>query len=334
MFSFLQNPSPIPYGIAKGTVTDPSLPAGTGLAADTINVYKVVPLTALNNNIALSQAVTIAQNLVLTPGTGTTLITDPTSVFVGTIALDCPRALQFIVTSGSTPTAANITIRGWTGFGSYIKQVTELLTTTTAVGQFITNHTYLYITSISMSGGINGSISCGTANVIGLPYLLNNVQDVVGLNWYSQSGTATLNGATTVVVTPASVPNGASVAQGNITLARQQIAGTAHPFNLDPAVPATATTFNVIGAAGDTSVVRYTLDYSADCQVIVGDQTSPATITTGDTRGKVILSTPSDGVTPLCVAQRLVQVDSSPITNQSYVVQTTPAYLGPVPFNS
>lgn len=331
--NFQNNQVPFATGICIGSVTDTLLGGlsgnGQGLPISPYASYNIVPAAASPNNIALVQSVTSLTTLVLTPGAGVTLVTDPTSIYFGCLKLDIPRALQFVVAVGSgSPTVANININGFAGFGSYVRPQKEQITTTTTAGQiFYTNKTYQYISpnGITVSGGVGtgGTVSVGIADILGLPFFVGFTQDIVSVKWLTVLGTAAVTGATPVVVTPSGIPTTASVEGADIRVARLATIGTPGPFAV---TASTFTNFTVTGTASDASVFEYTIDFSKNCQILVGDRSTPS-LTTADPIGRIVLSTPSDNSTPIVVNQFLRQLDVHP-ENQSLT-----GYLGKAPFN-
>ena len=327
--NFQSGQIPFSTGLCMGSAIDPLLNGisanGQGLPISPYNTYFVTPAASVTDNIALAQAVAGPLTLQLTAGAGATLITDPASPYVGCLKLDCPRALQFTNSAG-TPVVANITIDGYCGFSSYTRRTQEQINTSAVAATTVnTNKTYMYIKSITVSGSVGGHLSVGTADILGLPFYVPDAGTIVSKQWLSITGLTTLTGATAVVVTPG-VPTNCSLYNARINVERYSLGTAASYFS---ATVASDTTFSLVGATGstDTSVIQWTVDYSAGCTVVAGDTTTPS-LTTGDPIGKIILSTPSDGTINLRVTQFLLGADLLPLS------QTIPGYIGLVPYNN
>ena len=326
--NFQSGQIPFSTGLCMGSAISPLLNGvsanGQGLPISPYNTYFVTPAASATNNIALAQAVAGPLTLQLTAGAGVTLITDPASPYVGCLKLDCPRALQFTNSAG-TPVVANVTIDGYCGFSSYTRRTQEQINTSAVAATTVnTNKTYMYIKSITVSGSVGGNLSVGTADILGLPFYVADSGTIVSKRWFYVSGQVALNGATAVVVTPAGVPATVSLKNLYISLERYAAGGTPAVFSQSAL---TDTTFSITGTAGDTSLVQWTVDYSAGCTVVAGDTTTPS-LTTGDPIGKIILSTPSDGTINLRVTQFLLGADLLPTS------QTVNGYIGLPPYNN
>ena len=251
--TFQNKQIPFSTGICSGNVTDNLLNGicanGQGLPTSPYVTYNVTPLTAQVNNVALSQSVLNETTLVLTAGTGVTLITDPNSPYFGCLELDCPRALQFIIGSTGAPNIANITIDGYPGFSSYTRRTQEQITTTTTAGQiFYTNKTYRFVKSITVSGGVGtgGTVSVGTSDILGLPFFVKSPQDIVSKKWLMLGGTFALTNTTPVVVSPSGVPAGASITLADVELDREQtILVSPNPIGYFTITATTNTSFSV-----------------------------------------------------------------------------------------
>jgi len=154
----LQDPSPMEVGVG---------PLGREY------VWDVIPQTLQTANIAASQTVSAAGNLVLTAGTSAKSVvrTDGTTV----IQLDTPRALQV---NGAT-TARVYTVSGYDYYG---QAMTEQITQATAGTAKSGNKAFYQISSVSTTGSAT-TVTVGTTDTLGLPLRTYDAGYVVRAGW-------------------------------------------------------------------------------------------------------------------------------------------------------
>ena len=165
-------PLAIPVGSAIGLtgnfpLISPSQPGAPNVSDGLLNI---LPLGALNNNIATSQTASGAA-LTLTAGTGVT----SSSITIGGVtstylALDCARCVT--VVGGSTNvTGASMTV---VGLDTYFQPQTQTFTGPTSSATVNTLKAFQYIKSVTANGNTTGPVTVGTADIFGLPYRVDD----------------------------------------------------------------------------------------------------------------------------------------------------------------
>jgi hypothetical protein len=216
---------------------------GPGMFLSPITTWNITPnAAALDNLVATTPATSL-------PSAGyLTLRGDnsATRVSGGVVQFDWPRVPTVTVT-GADAGGLRVTIFGtdWYGFPMQHTYLIDSQQTYPIIGigegpgsLSLPAKAFYTVTGVYLNGGLatSASISLGVSDVFGLPFLSNNLGDVVSIGWDSSSELTNWN-------------EGSSL--------------------------------NVLGV------------------FVSGDQTNPATSTTGDTRGLYGVATPSDGVKSL-----------------------------------
>jgi hypothetical protein len=136
---------------------DPALgnpsPMGTGVGPmGRIYVWDTVPLAAVANNVALVQSPAAAGDLVLTAGTGTTLVN-------GRVTFDVPRAVVVTVATAAAP----VTVFGFDQYGQPMSQTFATITTSAT-----STKAFKSVSRVSTAGALT-AVTVGTTDVLGLP---------------------------------------------------------------------------------------------------------------------------------------------------------------------
>jgi len=167
-----------------GSINNPS-GRGVGPGGLTYN-FIITPAASATNNLAASQALAGAGNVVLTAGAG---VTQTTVRGVTAYRLDVPRAIS--ITSTANLSAVNITVSGFDQYGQAMTETRAGPNITTANFQ----KAFAFITSITTSAAAS-NISAGTTNIFGFPFRVRDRGFLARIGWDN----TTADNAATVVV--------------------------------------------------------------------------------------------------------------------------------------
>ncbi len=184
-------------GINKSDITANGYPV---LSVGQIATYSVTPAAISATNIATSQSISGATAAVLTAGTGVT----STTLFTNTVlSLDVPRNVR--ITSAGDDSGITFAV---VGYDVYNKVVRETITGANA-GVASGKKAFKYIRSITSYGSTAAAITIGVGDVLGLPFRIADINNVVKVSWAS----ALADDASTVV---AAVDSTATATTGDV----------------------------------------------------------------------------------------------------------------------
>jgi hypothetical protein len=167
--------------ISIGTVQAQALNGmQVGIPQPQLGSISVAPLAASNTNLAnLVAATTSAAYIPLTVGTGVTAVAGIYNIFTNTTDtvyfFDTPRAVSITLAAGSTTTT--FTVWGFDEDDVFMTEQIIATANTTVPGK----KAFAGVTRVRAGGATVGTISIGTTNIIGLPYVLDNVNRILGL---------------------------------------------------------------------------------------------------------------------------------------------------------
>ena len=166
--------------ISVGTVIANALNgAQVGVPQPQLGSIAVAPLTASTTNLANAvTATTGAGYITLTAGTGVTAVAGIYNIFTNTTDtvyfFDTPRAVSITLAAGSTTTT--FTIWGFDEDDVFMTEQIIVAANTTVPGK----KAFAGVTRVRAGGATVGVISVGTTAIIGLPYVLENVNRILG----------------------------------------------------------------------------------------------------------------------------------------------------------
>jgi hypothetical protein len=192
----------------------------TGVPQPQLGCISVVPLTASTTNLASAVAATSgAGYITITAGTGITAVTGISNTFTNTTdtiySFDTPRAV--IITEAAGGTAVTYTVWGFDQDNVFMTEniaVAGGVGATTGTGK----KAFAGITRVWASAASTAAISVGTTNIIGLPYVLDNVNRIFGTGNFGTG--ATFGAVATYVAAVATTPATATTGdiRGTVTL--------------------------------------------------------------------------------------------------------------------
>lgn len=173
-----------------------------GVATSPIYVYRIVPPTLDNAAFGAAAAVS-AGAWTLAASTGTTTVS-----INGTSYIDL--GVQRAVTLSGAQTSAvavDVTI---TGLDDYKVPLTQTVSSPVSTAIVTTTKTFRYIPvvgGVTTAGNTVGTVSVGTGDVFGLPYVVNNWGDL-NVTWNSVVATASTGFVAAVTTSPATAYTG------------------------------------------------------------------------------------------------------------------------------
>lgn len=170
-----------------------------GVSNSPIYVYRITPPTLDNAAIAAAAAVN-AGSWTLAASTGATTVTINGTTYID---LGVQRAVTL---SGAQTSAAAVDVT-ITGLDDYRVPVTQTLSSPLSTALVTTTKTFRYISSVATAGNTVGTVSVGTADVFGFPYVVNNWGDV-RITWNSITATASTGFVAAVATSPATAYTG------------------------------------------------------------------------------------------------------------------------------
>jgi hypothetical protein len=176
--------------IFKTAQGNPTMQEGVG-PLGRIVFHNITPLALATANIAALQHTTASTPFALTAGTGITAGLAPDGSGATVYVLDVPRCIS--LTSSANMSAGNITIVGYDLFGRKQTQ-TRAGPNANTVNTLKAFMSVLSITSDTTDGA--NSISVGTSDIFGLPWVLKNIAYMIRQGWDS---TLAQNAGTAVV---------------------------------------------------------------------------------------------------------------------------------------
>lgn len=141
--------------------------AEPGVTMSPIFVYDVVPVALDVDGIAAAQAVAGAGNLTLNGALASG----------GTVTLDVPRAVE-IDSSDAGDTTQTATVYGTDAYGQPMTETIAFNGTTAVSGQ----KAFKKVTRVAISAATAGNVTCGTTDILGLPYRCD-VRGYVQTSW-------------------------------------------------------------------------------------------------------------------------------------------------------
>jgi hypothetical protein len=173
-----------------------------GVSNTPIYVYSIVPPTKDAAAFGAAAAVS-AGNWTLAASTGTTTVT-----INGTSYIDLGVARSVTLSGAQTSAVAvDVTV---TGLDDYRVPVTQTLSSPASTALVQTAKTFRYIPitgGVSTAGNTVGTVSVGTGDIFGLPYVVNNWGDV-RITWNSITATASTGFVAAVTTSPATAYTG------------------------------------------------------------------------------------------------------------------------------
>jgi hypothetical protein len=169
--------------ISIGTVQAQALNGmQVGIPQPQLGCISVIPLAATNNNLAAAvTAPTVASYIPLTAGTGVTTVSGIYNVFTNTTDtiyfFDTPRAVTITLGTGATPTT--FTVWGFDQDDLFMTEQISAVAAATTSGK----KAFAGVTRVWAGGATITVVSVGTSGVIGLPYVLNNVNRIINGNF-------------------------------------------------------------------------------------------------------------------------------------------------------
>jgi hypothetical protein len=173
-----------------------------GVATSPIFVYSIVPPTLDAAAIGAAAAVSAAA-WTLAAATGTTTVT-----INGTSYIDL--GVQRSVTLSGAQTSAVAVNATITGLDNYLVPLTQTISSPVSTAIVATTKTFRYIPvvgGVTAAGNTVGTVSVGTGDVFGLPYVVNNWGDV-DVTWNSVKATASTGFVAAVTTSPATAYTG------------------------------------------------------------------------------------------------------------------------------
>lgn len=173
-----------------------------GVATSPIFVYRITP-PALSNVAFGAAAAVSGASWTLAAATGTTTVT-----INGTSYIDL--GVQRSVTLSGAQTSAvgvNVTI---TGLDNYKVPLTQTISSPVSTAIVATTKTFRYIPvvgGVTAAGDTVGTVSVGTGDTFGLPYVVNNWGDLQ-VTWNSVHATASTGFVAAVTTSPATAYTG------------------------------------------------------------------------------------------------------------------------------
>ncbi len=156
-----------------------------GLPLAPLTTYRITPDVRDADGIAVAQAVAGAGNLTLNGA----LVTGGVAVF------DVPRGVS-VTSSNAGDTTQTATITGKDFWGVAQTETIAFNGAATING----TKTFSSVSQVAISAALTGNGSAGTTEVLGLPYVLTNISDVVAVKWAGvladDAGTAVIADAT------------------------------------------------------------------------------------------------------------------------------------------
>jgi hypothetical protein len=149
--------------------------------------YRITPAALVANGIAAAQAVAGAGNLTLNGS----LVSNGVAVF------DVPRAVS-VTSSNAGDTTQTATITGTDFWGVAQTETIAFNGAATISG----TKAFKTVSRVAISAALAGNGSAGTTDVLGLPYVLTNISDVVSVKWAG----VLAQDASTVVIADATSP--------------------------------------------------------------------------------------------------------------------------------
>src|SRR5882672_3496161 len=149
-----------------------------GIYDTPMSLLDITPFQAIANSIADDYIVPAAGYVPIVTTSGNGLLVVTFQSIPNVIQLDCARVLAF--TGGAGTLFHNFTIFGWDQYGI---PMVESVSGPTGVDQTFGKKAFLYIRAIYADGGTVGTISIGTGDVFGLPYLINFENYIMAPIW-------------------------------------------------------------------------------------------------------------------------------------------------------
>lgn len=173
-----------------------------GAHTSPIYVYRITPPTLDAAAIAPAAAVS-AGSWVVTAATGTSLVT-----INGTSYLDLGVARSVTLSGAQTSAVAvDVTV---TGLDAYRVPLTQTLSSPVSTALVSTTKTFRYIAAtngVVTAGNTVGTVSIGTGDTFGLPYVVGNWGDLQ-VTWNSVGATASTGFTAAVTTSPATAYTG------------------------------------------------------------------------------------------------------------------------------
>lgn len=239
------------------------------------------------------------------------------------LQLDSPRNFSLTSAGNAFGTNAVITFYGWDQYGIPIAEQINAPNTTTVY----TKKAFMVLQGIYSNQTTNGqNVSIGVGNTFGLPFFLKNANYISVPMWNNTADLGLVAGVTSAALAnnPITTVNGSSVVTVTVTstagLTNGQfvtIAGattgngiTAAQFNITaPIAVVDATHFTYVtmglatgaGATGGAAVTYTPNTIGVGGTVVVADETSPTTASTGDVRGTYTPTSNADGIKRLTI---------------------------------
>lgn len=180
------NPSPMANGVG---------PLGR------VYVWDVVPLAANAANVAASQAVASARNLVLAAGAGVAASTDLTNTVRYT--LDTARCVA-VASNNAADTTQLVTV---VGFDIYAQPMTARVTLT-GTTPAVTLKAFRSVTSVAVNAATAGNLTVGTTDRLGVPFRVTDLGYVSSVKWAGALAADAGTFLAAVVTTPATALTG------------------------------------------------------------------------------------------------------------------------------
>lgn len=286
---------------------------GFGVQHSPIVTWTLQPLAANAANVVAVLAaadVQAAGNLPLTGGDANSSARLITSNGKSWVQLDWPRVVSVTIAGAALAADRRVTIFGTDWYGNNLQHtyVVRALGTYPAV---VNGHTqvpslvpaakaFYTINRVHIDGALVGqtTISLGVADIIGLPFVLDQLGDISSISW---DGLNVYNpvpafGSTTLVAGTIAVAYSSIKANSNIIVshsgALNQNSGTLSVSAINAGVNFTITSSN----GADTGAVNWTLMPQLQGKNAIIGNTGVPTAITGDVRGLYALPDVSNGV--------------------------------------
>ncbi len=323
-FSNSVNPMTPPAQVA--TPADTQAP---GIYLTPTSLLDIVP-TPVSTTLLASGAVTAGAayvTLTTTSVNGLTVLTSYAGQTTGLNAgplLQLDSARNISITSTGDISLVNITVYGWDFYGIPIAEQITGPNTTTVFGKKA-----FYVVQGVRTSAAAANISVGVGNTFGLPFYLknanylgipmwNNGADIgVASNQVSvgplannplTTGAAGSSAVTVTVTSTASLHNGQLVSISGATTTDGITAAELNTTAPITIIDATHFAYNTVGNAtagatvgGGAAVLYAAANLGTSGTLVVADETSPATATTGDVRGTYAPSSNADGTKRLTI---------------------------------
>lgn len=265
---------------------------GKGILYSPQVTWDIVPYGSTAGNVVSTTAVTGAGYLTFSgdnQAAKNILASDGTRH----IEFDWPRTVAIVVAGANMSGPTNVTVFGLDYYG-FVMQQTILVQNIGTYGfeANIPSKAFSVITGIYVNGttGIGGTIAVQTTNKFGLPYVLLEKGMITSFCWNDES-MLTQYGTTNLVAGTATVSTPAVRTASPILLSHNALNGTlpANVGNLYISAVVTGTSFTITSTnVADDTTVAWMIPNGSDNILFEADAT-PASGTTGDTRGLVIL---------------------------------------------